>query len=105
MSNNISPSGRETDAAETAGERRPRLQAVRGRSGWIISDGKAGNDAQTRGVFDALGLSYEVKRGRSERHLEAALAVGARQPGGALRYRRRASSARPGPTSPSPRAG
>jgi hypothetical protein len=27
-----------------------------------ISDGKAGNDAQTRGVFDALGLRYEVKR-------------------------------------------
>jgi mitochondrial fission protein ELM1 len=38
------------------------LEAVGGRSGWIVSDGKAGNDAQTRGVFDALGLSYEVKR-------------------------------------------
>ena len=32
------------------------------RSGWIVSDGKAGNDAQTRGVFDALGLQYELKR-------------------------------------------
>ncbi len=59
MSNNISPSDRglrpETAAAATVPE------ATRGRSGWILSDGKAGNDAQTRGVFDALGLSYEVK--------------------------------------------
>jgi uncharacterized protein len=31
------------------------------RRGWIISDGKAGNDVQSRGVFDALGLDYEVK--------------------------------------------
>jgi mitochondrial fission protein ELM1 len=38
------------------------LEAVAGRRGWIISDGKAGNDVQTRGVFDALRLSYEVKR-------------------------------------------
>jgi uncharacterized protein len=41
------------------------MQAVErtaGQHGWIISDGKAGNDVQTRGVFDALGLSYEVKR-------------------------------------------
>jgi mitochondrial fission protein ELM1 len=37
------------------------LAAVAGRSGWIISDGKAGNDVQTRGVFDALGLAYEVR--------------------------------------------
>ena len=37
------------------------LAAVAGRRGWIISDGKAGNDVQTRGVFDALGLNYEVK--------------------------------------------
>jgi mitochondrial fission protein ELM1 len=35
--------------------------AVAGRSGWIISDGKAGNDVQTRGVFDAMGLGYETK--------------------------------------------
>jgi uncharacterized protein len=35
---------------------------VRGRTGWIISDGKMGNDVQTRGVFDALGLDYQVKR-------------------------------------------
>jgi mitochondrial fission protein ELM1 len=35
---------------------------VAGRSGWIISDGKAGNDVQSRGVFDALGLDYAVKR-------------------------------------------
>jgi hypothetical protein len=39
----------------------PGLDATRGRSGWIISDGKTGNDVQTRGVFDALGLDYEVK--------------------------------------------
>lgn len=32
-----------------------------GRSGWIISDGRAGNDVQSRGVFDALGLDYVVK--------------------------------------------
>ena len=38
------------------------LETAAGRRGWIISDGKAGNDVQTRGVFDALGLSYEVKR-------------------------------------------
>jgi uncharacterized protein len=37
------------------------LEAVAGRSGWIISDGKTGNDVQTQGVFDALGLAYEVK--------------------------------------------
>lgn len=60
MSNNISQSGQ--DAAPDGTEAAPGLQAVRGRSGWIISDGKAGNDAQTRGVFDALELSYEVKR-------------------------------------------
>ena len=35
--------------------------AVAGRTGWIISDGKAGNDVQTHGVFDALGLAYKVK--------------------------------------------
>src|SRR5262245_42516562 len=37
------------------------LETVAGRHGWIISDGKTGNDVQTRGVFDALGLAYEVK--------------------------------------------
>jgi hypothetical protein len=37
------------------------LEAVAGARGWIISDGKAGNDVQTRGVFDALGLDYELK--------------------------------------------
>lgn len=36
-------------------------EAATGRSGWIISDGKTGNDVQTRGVFDALGLDYETK--------------------------------------------
>jgi mitochondrial fission protein ELM1 len=38
------------------------LASVRGRTGWIISDGKAGNETQCRGVFDAMGLRYEVKR-------------------------------------------
>ena len=37
------------------------LATANGRRGWIISDGKAGNDVQTRGVFDALRLRYEVK--------------------------------------------
>jgi uncharacterized protein len=38
------------------------LETVAGRRGWIISDGKTGNDVQTRGVFDALRLEYTVKR-------------------------------------------
>jgi mitochondrial fission protein ELM1 len=38
------------------------LDALKGRRGWIISDGRAGNDVQLRGVFDALGLPYEIKR-------------------------------------------
>jgi uncharacterized protein len=37
------------------------LETVAGRRGWIISDGKTGNDVQTHGVFDALRLEYEVK--------------------------------------------
>ena len=37
------------------------LHATAGRTGWIISDGKAGNDVQARGVADALGLQIEVK--------------------------------------------
>lgn len=37
------------------------LAPLSGRSGWIISDGRAGNDVQSRGVFDALGLDYVVK--------------------------------------------
>ncbi len=37
------------------------LHALAGRSAWIISDGKAGNDVQARGVCDALGLDIEVK--------------------------------------------
>lgn len=37
------------------------LAAARGRTGWIISDGKAGNETQCRGVFDALGLRSEIK--------------------------------------------
>jgi len=62
MSNNISPIRRDVapEAGPAAAARG--LEATRGLAGWIVSDGKAGNDAQTRGVFDALGLSYEVKR-------------------------------------------
>jgi uncharacterized protein len=37
------------------------LEATAGRRGWIISDGKTGNDVQARGVFDALRLDYEIK--------------------------------------------
>jgi len=37
------------------------LPGLAERKGWIISDGKAGNDVQSRGVFDALGIDYEVK--------------------------------------------
>lgn len=37
------------------------LETVAGRRGWIISDGKTGNDVQTRGVFDALRLTYTLK--------------------------------------------
>lgn len=33
-----------------------------GLNGWIITDGKAGMDTQARGVADALGLVYEMKR-------------------------------------------
>ena len=33
-----------------------------GARAWIITDGKAGMDVQARGVADALGLDYEMKR-------------------------------------------
>jgi mitochondrial fission protein ELM1 len=59
MSNNISPApahGAPPVPAEDG------LAAVAGHSGWIVSDGKAGNDTQTRGVFDALGLDYRMLR-------------------------------------------
>jgi uncharacterized protein len=59
MSNNISPTPAHAAPALAAADP---LAAVAGRSGWIISDGKAGNDTQTRGVFDALGLDYQTKR-------------------------------------------
>ena len=38
------------------------LSHLAGRRGWIISDGKTGNDVQTRGVFEAMGLDIAVKR-------------------------------------------
>ena len=31
-----------------------------GRTGWIVSDGRAGNEIQSRGVFDAMGLETRV---------------------------------------------
>ena len=34
---------------------------LRGRRGWLISDGKAGMVVQVRGVADALGLDYTMK--------------------------------------------
>lgn len=37
------------------------MDVTQGRTGWIISDGKAGNDVQSKGVFDALGLDVTVK--------------------------------------------
>ena len=69
MSNNISQGGRRL-AAESAAARAEDSRdavpsavpsAVRGLKGWIVSDGKAGHDVQTRGVLDALGLDYQVK--------------------------------------------
>ncbi len=36
--------------------------ALDGRTCWIISDGKAGNDVQTHGIANALGLAITVKR-------------------------------------------
>jgi mitochondrial fission protein ELM1 len=66
MSNNISQTGRSPAAAGAAPSAEDAAQAalaaVRGLKGWIISDGKAGHDAQSRGVIDALGLDYQVKR-------------------------------------------
>jgi hypothetical protein len=60
MSNNISQ-GQTLAAESSATTAEQPLAAVHGLKGWIISDGKAGNDVQTRGVFDALGLDYEAK--------------------------------------------
>lgn len=37
-------------------------KALAGRTCWIISDGKAGNDVQTHGIANALGLDIVVKR-------------------------------------------
>jgi mitochondrial fission protein ELM1 len=64
MSNNISQADRSPAAAGAAAEDavQAALAAVRGLKGWIISDGKAGHDVQSRGVFEALGLDYQMKR-------------------------------------------
>jgi hypothetical protein len=42
-------------------ETRP-VRPLEGLSAWIITDGKVGMDVQARGVADALGLDYEMKR-------------------------------------------
>ena len=34
---------------------------LRGKTAWMISDGKAGNDVQARGVLEALGMNIVVK--------------------------------------------
>lgn len=39
-----------------------RVRPLAGATGWLISDGKAGHDVQSRGVAEALGLDYEIKR-------------------------------------------
>ena len=83
--------------ASTGNDTRP----LAGRSAWIFTTGAAGMDAQTRGVADALGLDYEMKRVAPQGHLQAAGAVGAGVAVGALRRSRGRSSRRPGRTSPS----
>lgn len=44
-------------------QRQPILpkQTLQGRTAWLISDKKAGSDAQCRGVAEALGLNFEIK--------------------------------------------
>jgi uncharacterized protein len=61
-SNFISPVRHEMTQPEAASGGADALAAVSGRSGWIISDGKAGNEAQCLGVFEALALAYDIKR-------------------------------------------
>ena len=46
-------------ATEAAMSERSTLE---GRRGWIVSDGKRGNEVQSSGVLRALGLTYEYKR-------------------------------------------
>lgn len=43
-------------------EIQPGQPTLAGASGWIISDGKAGHEAQALGVAEALGLRVEIKR-------------------------------------------
>jgi hypothetical protein len=38
------------------------LRPLAGQTGWVITDGKTGMDVQARGVADALGLAYAMKR-------------------------------------------
>ena len=46
------------DVQTDAISRRP----LAGMRGWLISSGMVGMDVQTRGVAEALGLDYEMKR-------------------------------------------
>ena len=101
MSNNISQGGQEPGCGQRRGLSRGGLEALRGLTGWIISDGKAGNDVQTRGVFDALGLSYQVKP-VDPRGLWRVLSPWGPVARPSVSARRRASSSRRGRTSPSP---
>jgi mitochondrial fission protein ELM1 len=59
VSNIISPMRQEMALPQPT--RSEALAEVAGRNGWIISDGRAGNDVQSRGVADAMGLDTTVK--------------------------------------------
>ena len=78
--------------------------ATAGRRGWIISDGKRGNEVQSGGVLAALGLACETKLVEPKGAMAAAVAVGSRQPGGAFRRAAKANSGRLGRILPLPPA-
>jgi uncharacterized protein len=55
----LMPSTHESiESAQPAGHQRP----LAGARAWIITDGKTGMDVQAKGVAEALGLSYEMKK-------------------------------------------
>ena len=53
---------RTSPSDERARAGRAASRPLAGRRAWIITDGKAGMDVQARGVADALGLAYDMKR-------------------------------------------
>ena len=59
MDSNSTPDSAPDDATPAA---EPYARPLAGLAGWVITDGKAGMDVQARGVADALGLAYEMKR-------------------------------------------